>query len=151
MALVVQNPLADAGDLGDMGLIPGLERCPGGGKWQPAPVFFPGEFHRQRSLAGYRARSCRESNTTEWLSTEHSRVTWRQRLQEGFPTSTGRGRGQGKRLELLKLRSWEWGVLGTGTKPLRRGCWPRLASPWRHKEAGSVRVSEIANWTQLLQ
>ena len=32
VALVVKNPLADAGDLGDMGLIPGLERCPGGGK-----------------------------------------------------------------------------------------------------------------------
>ena len=22
-------------------------------KWQPTPVFFPGEFHEQRSLAGY--------------------------------------------------------------------------------------------------
>ena len=22
-------------------------------KWQPTPVFFPGEFHRQRSLVGY--------------------------------------------------------------------------------------------------
>lgn len=28
----------------------------------------------------------------------------------------GGGRGQGKRLELLKLRSWEWGFLGTGTQ-----------------------------------
>ena len=23
-------------------------------KWQPTPVFLPGEFHGQRSLAGYR-------------------------------------------------------------------------------------------------
>ena len=22
-------------------------------KWQPTPVFLPGEFHRQRSLVGY--------------------------------------------------------------------------------------------------
>ena len=24
-----------------------------GKKWQPTPVFLPGEFHRQRSLVGY--------------------------------------------------------------------------------------------------
>ena len=32
----------------DMGLIPRLGR-----KCIPTPVFLPGEFHRQRSLAGY--------------------------------------------------------------------------------------------------
>ena len=36
-------------------------------KWQPTPVFLPGESHRQRSLAGYKSMSCKESNTTEWL------------------------------------------------------------------------------------
>ena len=30
-------------------------------KWQPTPVFFPGEFHGQRSLAGYSPRGCKES------------------------------------------------------------------------------------------
>ena len=34
---------------GDLGSIPGLGRSPRG---QPTPVFLPGEFHRQRSLAG---------------------------------------------------------------------------------------------------
>ena len=34
-------------------------------KWQPTPVFFPGESHGQRSLAGYSPWSCKESNTTE--------------------------------------------------------------------------------------
>ena len=29
------------GDTGDMGSIPGLGRSPGGGKWQPSPVFLP--------------------------------------------------------------------------------------------------------------
>ena len=28
-------------------------------KWQPTPVFFPGKFHGQRSLAGYSPRGCR--------------------------------------------------------------------------------------------
>ena len=31
MVLVVKNPSANAGDISDMGSIPGLGRCPGGG------------------------------------------------------------------------------------------------------------------------
>ena len=41
----------DAGYTGDMGLIPGLGRSPGGGKWQPTPVFLPENSCGQRSLA----------------------------------------------------------------------------------------------------
>ena len=44
-------------DAGDMGLIPGSGRSPGGGHGnplqQPPPVSLPGEFHGQRSLVGY--------------------------------------------------------------------------------------------------
>ena len=47
---VVKNPPAYAGD---MGLISRSGRSPGGGNRQPTPVFLPGEFHGQRSLAGY--------------------------------------------------------------------------------------------------
>ena len=36
--------------------------------WQPTPVFLPGEFHGQRSLAGYSPWGCKESDTTEQLS-----------------------------------------------------------------------------------
>ena len=32
---------------------------------QPTPVFLPGESHRQRRLAGYSLRDCKESDTTE--------------------------------------------------------------------------------------
>ena len=38
---------------------------------QPTPVFLPGEFHGQRSLAGYSPWSRKESDMTEWLSTAH--------------------------------------------------------------------------------
>ena len=38
---------------GDSGLIPELGRSPGKGNGLPTPVFLPGEFHGQRSLAGY--------------------------------------------------------------------------------------------------
>ena len=30
-------------------------------KWQPTPVFFPGEFHGQRSLVGYSPWDCKVS------------------------------------------------------------------------------------------
>ena len=35
MALVVKNTLANAGDIGDMGLTPGWGRSPGGGHGNP--------------------------------------------------------------------------------------------------------------------
>ena len=34
-------------------------------KWQPTPVFLPGESQGQRSLVGCRLRGCTESDTTE--------------------------------------------------------------------------------------
>ena len=64
---VVKNPPVKAGDEGDVGLILGLGRSPGGGNGS-TPVFLPGESHRQRSLAGYSPQGCKESDTTERLS-----------------------------------------------------------------------------------
>ena len=36
---------ASAYNAGDPGSIPGLERSPGEGIWQPTLVFLPGEYH----------------------------------------------------------------------------------------------------------
>ena len=38
-------------------------------KWQPTPVFLPGEFHGQRNLVGYSPWDHKELDITEWLST----------------------------------------------------------------------------------
>ena len=38
-------------------------------KWQPTPVFLPGESHGQRSLAGYSPWGRKKSDRTEQLST----------------------------------------------------------------------------------
>ena len=38
---------------GDVGSIPGLGKIPWKRKWQPTPLFLPGKFHLQRTLAGY--------------------------------------------------------------------------------------------------
>ena len=34
-------------------------------KWQPTPVFLPGESHGKRNLAGYSTWGCKESDMTE--------------------------------------------------------------------------------------
>ena len=55
MALVVKNPPADAGDVRDLGSIPGSGRSPGGGHGNPLQYSCPGDSHGQSSLAGYSA------------------------------------------------------------------------------------------------
>ena len=65
MVLVVKTPPANAGDIRDMGSIPGVRKIPWRRAWQPTPVFLPGEFHGQRNLAGYSLWGHKESDTTK--------------------------------------------------------------------------------------
>ena len=53
MALVVKNPPASAGDIKRFRFDHWVGKIPCRRERQPAPVFLPGEFHRQRSLVGY--------------------------------------------------------------------------------------------------
>ena len=57
-------------ETGDMGLIPGSGRYPGGGNGNCTPVFLPGKSHGQKSLAGSSPWGHKESDTTEQLSTQ---------------------------------------------------------------------------------
>ena len=68
-----QSDKASACNAGDLGLIPGSGRFPWRRKWQPTPVFLPGESHGWRSLVGYSPRGRKESDTTEWL---HFHFQW---------------------------------------------------------------------------
>ena len=54
---MVKNLPANADDTEDVGKIPS--------KWQPAPGFWPGKLHGQRSLVGYSPLGCKESYTAE--------------------------------------------------------------------------------------
>ena len=45
-----------------------VRKIPWSRNLQPTPVFFPGKFHGQRSLAGYSPWGHEESNTTEQLN-----------------------------------------------------------------------------------
>ena len=78
---VVKNLTANAEHTKDTGSIPGLRRSPGGGNVTnanqinylnflvtyktPTPVFLPGEFHGQKSLAGYTVPGVTKSQT-QW-------------------------------------------------------------------------------------
>ena len=54
---------------GDQGLIPGSGRSHGR-KWQPTPVLLPGEFHTQRSLAGYSPWGLKSrTQLSDWTTT----------------------------------------------------------------------------------
>ena len=53
---------------GDPGSIPGSGRSPEEKEWLQTPVFWPGEFHGQRSLAGYSSWGSKELDTTKRLT-----------------------------------------------------------------------------------
>ena len=65
VALVVKNLPANAGDIRDTILIPGLRRSPGGRHGHPLQYSCLESPHGQRSLAGYSPWDHAESDTTE--------------------------------------------------------------------------------------
>ena len=56
---------------GKHGFDPWVGKTPWRRKWQPILVFLPGESHGQRGLVGYSPWGCKESDTTDRLSTTH--------------------------------------------------------------------------------
>ena len=61
----------NAGDTGDMDLIPGSGRSPGGGNWQPTTVFLPGKIPWTEKPGGlYNPWGHKDLDTTE--ATEHT-------------------------------------------------------------------------------
>ena len=79
---VVKNLPANAGDARDAVSIPGLGRSLR--KWQPTPVFLPGKFHGQKSLAGYSPRGHKESDTTEYTPQLSTVILHNWALSSGF-------------------------------------------------------------------
>ena len=66
---MVKIPPANAGDARDARKSLGRED-PLEEKWQPTPVFLPGESREQRSLVGYSPWGHKELDTTERLRTQ---------------------------------------------------------------------------------
>ena len=65
MAQWGKESACNAGDTRDTGLIPGLGRSPGGGHWQPTPVFLPGESHGQEEPTVCRVKELDMTEVTE--------------------------------------------------------------------------------------
>ena len=63
---MLKNPPASAGDIRDMGSIPGWGRSPGGGHATHSSIL-AGESHGQRSLVGYSSWGLEELDTTETI------------------------------------------------------------------------------------
>ena len=54
--------------MGRPGFDPWVGKIPWRRKWQPTPVFLPGEFHGQRSMVAYSPWGRKESDTTQWVT-----------------------------------------------------------------------------------
>ena len=61
---------------------PWVRKIPWRREWLPSPVFLPGEFHGQRSLAGYSQWGCKKADTTERLTLSTS--TWKPSIAFSF-------------------------------------------------------------------
>ena len=135
-ALVVKNLPTNAGNVRDMGSIPGLRRSPGRGhsnQLQHSCLENP----RQKSLAGYSPKGHKESDTTE--ETQHARTQAPVWFWPGFgcvhglsPVAASRGYSAVAEFGLLTAEAspaGELGLLGcVGFSSC--GLWARL--PCRH-------------------
>ena len=58
--LLVEDPACQSRSHSRRGFYPWFRKIPRRRKWQPTPVFFPGESHRLMNLVGYSPWSCKE-------------------------------------------------------------------------------------------
>ena len=68
----------------ETGLDPWVRKIPWRRKWQPTPVFLPGDSHGGRSLAGHSPRGREEWDTTGRLTLTHSLPAVPGLLEEGL-------------------------------------------------------------------
>ena len=68
VAFVAKNPPANAEDIRDVGLIPGLGKFLGEANGNPPQYSFLENPHVQRSLSGYSLSGCKELDMTEVTS-----------------------------------------------------------------------------------
>ena len=86
VALVVKNLPANAGDM-IHGFNPWVGKIPWRRKWQPTPVFLPGDSHGQRSLVDYSPWGCKESDMTE-ATAQHTLLEMKLLAQQSMGIST---------------------------------------------------------------
>ena len=127
---------------------PWVGKIPYSGKWQPILVFLPGKSQGQRSLAGHRPRSHKDSDTTEWLSTCPGVRTIKYYSSTRSETSTWLGE-----FSLSVPGSW-WGFVWREARAgfvRTGGLYARFWEKTREKEKGSAeeRISEDTEYRAL--
>ena len=102
---------------------PWVQKIPQRRKWQPTPVFLPGESHGQRSLVGYSPQGRKESDMTERLHFHFSLSL--SKLIYGFNTI------------LIKILA---GVFAEMDKPILKFTWKKIKFTWKWKgfKAGKI-------------
>ena len=110
VALVVKSSPANAGDIRETGSIPGRGKILWRRKWQPTPVFLPGESHPQRSLADYSPWGHKESDTTEATERTHIRKKF-------IENST--------KFNMQECSFQPWWSRGSGSQLQMQGPWPQ--------------------------
>ena len=141
---------------------PWVSKIPGSRKCQPTPVFLPGKFYGQKSLAGYCPQGCKQSDPSGWLNTRiHMRelnmnvCMWpphAKRWLIGKDPDAGREWGQEEKgttqdemagwHHRLDGREFEW-TPGVGDGQGGLAC----CDSWEHKE---LDMTEWLNWTELM-
>ena len=76
---VVKDSTSQSTSHGRSWFDPQVRKTPWRRKWQPTPVFLPGESHEQRSLAGYSPWGCKELDMSIY-------VAWT--IRESYPHKT---------------------------------------------------------------
>ena len=98
-------------------------------KWQPTPVFLPGEFHGQRSLAGYSPLGRTKSDMTEQLTHTHTHT----HLYAHLPHSVTITLESHHCLITHKPPGWDLGLL--------------FQSPTLETPEGCINVPPVGNYT----
>ena len=109
----------------EMWFSPWIRKIPWRRKWQPTPVFSPGESHGMRNLVGYSPQSHKESDVTE--QSTHS-ICFRLKISQSFPlTSPHPSTGQ------VPFGWWHWKIKGlqlcSQGWPEQHGTWEGLSLP----------------------
>ena len=126
VAVVVKNPLANAGDTRDLGSIPRSGGFPWKRKRQPTPVFLSGKFHGQKSLMGHGPWGSRV--WWNWV-TEHTQTVtrtsarlWRRVFQAEWRVGRGRWR------QVLNVKKKKKKNIYSAAPHLSCGMWDLV--PW---------------------
>ena len=91
---------------------PWVRKIPRRRKWQPTPLFLLGEFHGQRSLAGYSPWGHNESDMTEQLNNNNQR-----RIFSTPPKGFGPRQCRSRQISLPLLQWWSCGSARQAADP----------------------------------